>query len=77
LDRAIEKIEAAFLSGCQRFDGALKGFGGCPMAEDELVGNLATEKIVSYLSAKGELLRLNQGEFAKAMMMADTVFPKS
>lgn len=74
--KAIEKIEAAFLSGCQRFDGAIKGFGGCPMAEDELVGNLATETILSYLSSKNALPSLNQNEFAKAMIMADSVFPQ-
>ena len=74
--KAIEKIEAAFLSGCQRFDGAIKGFGGCPMAEDELVGNLATETILSYLSSKNALPNLNQNEFAKALIMADAVFPQ-
>lgn len=47
---AVEKIEAAFHAGCQRFDGALKGWGGCPMAEDQLVGNLATETIVDRKS---------------------------
>jgi len=74
--KSIEKIEAAFLSGCQRFDGAIKGFGGCPMAEDELVGNLATETILHYLSGKGALPELNQEEFAKALLLADSVFPQ-
>jgi hydroxymethylglutaryl-CoA lyase len=74
--KAVEKIEAAFLSGCQRFDGAIKGFGGCPMAEDELVGNLATETILSYLSSKNALPNLNQNEFTKALLMADSVFPQ-
>jgi hydroxymethylglutaryl-CoA lyase len=74
--RAIEKIEAAFLSGCQRFDGAIKGFGGCPMAEDELIGNHATETILEYLSSKNALPDLNQNEFAKALLMADSVFPQ-
>src|SRR5690606_17833091 len=41
---ALEKISAAYESGCRRFDGALRGFGGCPMAKDELVGNIATEQ---------------------------------
>ncbi len=72
---ATEKIEAAYRSGCQRFDGAMKGFGGCPMAEDELVGNLATETILSYLSRMNALPDLNQQEFAKALLMADSVFP--
>ncbi len=71
---SIEKIEAAFTSGCQRFDGALKGFGGCPMAKDELVGNMATETIVSFLDSQQVDLKLNRVEFGKAMLMADGVF---
>ncbi|MBX2896276.1 MAG: hydroxymethylglutaryl-CoA lyase [Cyclobacteriaceae bacterium] len=70
---SIEKIEAAFNSGCQRFDGALKGFGGCPMAKDELVGNMATETIVSFLESKVDL-KLNKEEFSKALVMANEVF---
>lgn len=46
----MKKIDAAYGAGCRRFDGAISGFGGCPMAKDELVGNLPTEKILSYLS---------------------------
>ncbi len=71
---SIEKIEAAFNSGCQRFDGALKGFGGCPMAKDELVGNMATETIISFLDSKKVNLKLDREEFGKAMMMANAVF---
>jgi hydroxymethylglutaryl-CoA lyase len=71
---SIEKIEAAFNSGCQRFDGALKGFGGCPMAKDELVGNMATETIISFLDSKQVDLKLDREEFGKAMMMAEAVF---
>jgi hydroxymethylglutaryl-CoA lyase len=74
--KAIEKIEAAYLSGCQRFDGAIKGFGGCPMAEDELVGNLATETILAYLKSKNAPLDFDQAEFNKALILADSVFPK-
>lgn len=70
---SVEKIEAAFNSGCQRFDGALKGFGGCPMAKDELVGNMATETIVSFLESKVDL-KLNKEEFSKALLMANEVF---
>jgi len=73
---SIEKIEAAYRAGCMRFDGAINGFGGCPMAEDELVGNLATENILSFLENKGEKLGLNKEEFAKAMVMAAEIFPK-
>ena len=49
---AISKIEAAFIAGCRRFDGAIKGFGGCPMAKDELTGNMPTEKLLSYFTTK-------------------------
>ena len=74
--KAVEKVEAAFLSGCQRFDGAIKGFGGCPMAEDELVGNLATETILDYLGSKNSLPAIDKNEFGKALLLADSVFPK-
>lgn len=47
-----EKIDAAFKSGCRRFDGAIQGFGGCPMAKDELTGNMPTEKMLSYFTSK-------------------------
>lgn len=73
--KAIEKIEAALESGCQRFDGAIKGLGGCPMANDELVGNLATETILSFLKSKRVQTGINENEFASALMMADSVFP--
>lgn len=73
--KAVEKIEAAYLSGCQRFDGALMGYGGCPMAEEELVGNLATETIISFLDQKGASLALDRKELAKAMRLAHSTFP--
>lgn len=74
---AEEKIKAAYEAGCKRFDGAIKGFGGCPMAKDDLTGNLATESILAYLKAQGVNTGLNEAEFAKAMVMADEIFPKS
>jgi hydroxymethylglutaryl-CoA lyase len=73
---AREKIEAAFKAGCKRFDGAIKGFGGCPMAKDELVGNLATETILSYLQENNGMPGINEQEFAKSLAMADEIFPK-
>ncbi|MFZ5999383.1 MAG: hydroxymethylglutaryl-CoA lyase [Bacteroidota bacterium] len=73
---AIDKIEAAFSAGCTRFDGAIKGFGGCPMAKDELVGNLATENIIHYLEGKNSAPNLNLVEFEKSVALADSVFPK-
>ncbi|MGB0981929.1 MAG: hydroxymethylglutaryl-CoA lyase [Winogradskyella sp.] len=47
-----EKVDAAYSAGCRRFDGAIQGFGGCPMAKDELTGNMPTEKLLSYLTQK-------------------------
>ena len=47
-----EKIEAAHVAGCRRFDGAIQGFGGCPMAKDELTGNMPTEKMLSYFTSE-------------------------
>jgi hydroxymethylglutaryl-CoA lyase len=71
---SMEKIEAAYASGCQRFDGAIKGFGGCPMAKDDLVGNMATETILTFLDSKQDAPELNRDEFAKELIMADAVF---
>lgn len=51
-DTWFEKIDAAYIAGCKRFDGAIQGFGGCPMAKDDLTGNMPTEKVLSYLTAK-------------------------
>lgn len=73
-ESAKEKIDAAWRGGCRRFDGAMRGFGGCPMAKDELVGNIATETIVTYLQEKGETLKLSERDFSDALAMADKVF---
>ena len=74
-NKAVEKIEAAFEAGCQRFDSAVKGFGGCPMAKDDLTGNVATETLLTYLDQKSKNLNLNMDEFAKAIEMSLKVFP--
>jgi len=71
---AVEKIEAAYKAGCNRFDGALKGWGGCPMAEDELVGNLATESILDYLTSQNAQPAIDTDAFAKSLIMADSIF---
>lgn len=73
---AVEKIKASFEAGCKRFDGAIKGFGGCPMAKDDLVGNLATETILSFLKEKGVSTGINEDEFGKALVLADQIFSK-
>jgi len=62
-----EKVDAAFKAGCNRFDGAIKGFGGCPMAKDELTGNMPTEKLLSYTN-------IDSLSFEKAYNEANNVF---
>lgn len=69
-----EKIQAAYDNGCLRYDSSLKGIGGCPMAEDELVGNIATENIVQWARQKDINLNLDMDAFARSMMMANEVF---
>ena len=70
----LEKIEAAYEVGCKRFDIALKGFGGCPMAADDLTGNMATEDLIAFLQAKGEDLNLNMEKWNEAMALSSKVF---
>ena len=68
-----EKINSAFIAGCRGFDGAIKGYGGCPMANDELVGNIATENLFSYFDDQLSE-KINQKEFQKALILADRIF---
>ncbi len=70
-----EKVKAAYDNGCRRFDSALKGFGGCPMAEDELVGNMATENLVKFFAEKKIDLGLDKSAFAEALISASATFP--
>ncbi len=70
-----EKIDAAFQAGCRRFDAAMKGFGGCPMAKDELTGNMATENLVSFFSQRNMTLNIDFQQFIQALSMANDVFP--
>lgn len=69
-----EKIEAAWASGCRRFDGALRGFGGCPMAKDELTGNMAMENLAFFLDEVGAESGLDRSIFGQSLLMADEVF---
>ncbi|MDX5421983.1 MAG: hydroxymethylglutaryl-CoA lyase [Hymenobacteraceae bacterium] len=69
-----EKVEAAYQAGCRRFDGAIRGYGGCPMAKDELVGNMATENLVSYFENIGLNLNLNKKAFEVALAESGAVF---
>ena len=68
-----EKVDAAFKSGCKRFDGAIQGFGGCPMAKDELTGNMPTEKLLSYFTQK-KVSNLNALSFESAYNEATKIF---
>ncbi|MDH5366361.1 MAG: hydroxymethylglutaryl-CoA lyase [Cyclobacteriaceae bacterium] len=72
---ALEKIDAAYMAGCMRFDGAIKGYGGCPMAKDDLVGNIATETLIEYLNNKNIDLDISDDAFQKSMLMTDDIFP--
>lgn len=69
-----EKIQTAYDNGCLRFDSALKGIGGCPMAEDELVGNIATENIVRWAGERGIALGLDRDAFNESLLMAGRIF---
>jgi hydroxymethylglutaryl-CoA lyase len=69
-----EKMDAALAAGCLRFDGALKGIGGCPMAGDELVGNMNTELMLPYLLQKDLLNPVNETELNVAMQLASEIF---
>ncbi|MEO9023219.1 MAG: hydroxymethylglutaryl-CoA lyase [Ginsengibacter sp.] len=69
-----EKIEAALQNGCRRFDGALKGFGGCPMAEDELVGNMNSELMIPYFRQLGFLQNIQEEALITAGEMASKTF---
>jgi hydroxymethylglutaryl-CoA lyase len=70
----LEKIEAAYQAGCIRFDSAVKGFGGCPMAKDDLTGNLATEDLIAFLQSKGEKLNLNLEKWNEALWYSTKIF---
>ena len=74
-DAWLEKIDAAYNSGCRRFDGAIKGFGGCPMAADDLTGNMATENIIQYFRHEDIELNINKKEFRESVRKALVTFP--
>jgi hydroxymethylglutaryl-CoA lyase len=73
-DKWFEKIDAAYRAGCRRYDGAIQGFGGCPMAKDDLTGNMPTEKLLSYFTAKKENTNLNPLSFESAYNEASKLF---
>lgn len=69
-----EKVDAAFKAGCHRFDGAIKGYGGCPMAKDELTGNMPTEKLLSYFTTQKADTNIKPMSFESAYNKALEVF---
>jgi hydroxymethylglutaryl-CoA lyase len=69
-----EKVNAAYNAGCRRFDGAIQGFGGCPMAKDELTGNMPTEHLVQFFTSSGEELDINEKQFQYANNQASEIF---
>jgi hydroxymethylglutaryl-CoA lyase len=69
-----EKLEAAVKAGCKRFDGALKGFGGCPMANDDLVGNMRTEWMIDYFKNNELLNGLDEAALSKCLQLASETF---
>lgn len=68
-----EKVDAAYKAGCLRFDGAIQGFGGCPMAKDELTGNMPTERLLSYFTQQ-KINTLNAFSFESAYNEATKIF---
>jgi len=69
-----EKLAAAFKAGCTRFDGALKGIGGCPMAQNDLVGNMATELMIDWLENNHVHLAINKSALEKSITIANSIF---
>jgi len=69
-----EKVDAAYKAGCRRFDGAIQGFGGCPMAKDELTGNMPTEKMLSYFTSQKAKTNIRTMSFESAHNKASDLF---
>lgn len=69
-----EKIDAAYKAGCRRFDGAIQGFGGCPMAKDELTGNMPSEKMLSYFNAAKADSNIKMTSFESSYNEASKIF---
>ena len=73
-EKAFSKIKAAHEAGCNRFDGAIKGFGGCPMAADNLTGNMPSEKLISYFNQQKIRLNIDPIKFEYAYNQSLTIF---
>ena len=75
-DKWFEKVNAAYKAGCLRFDGAIQGFGGCPMAKDDLTGNMPTEKLLSYFTAEKIATNTSPMSFESSYNEATKIFTK-
>lgn len=73
-DKWEEKVNAAYQNGCRRFDSTIKGYGGCPMAKDDLVGNMPTEKLITFFKSKGVDLSLDNSAFKTVVNNMSTYF---
>jgi len=73
-DKWFEKIDAAYQAGCRRYDGAIQGFGGCPMAKDDLTGNMPTEKMLSYFTQQKADTGTSPMSFESAYNVASRLF---
>ena len=73
-EKWFEKVDAAYKAGCRRFDGAIQGFGGCPMAKDDLTGNMPTEKLLSYFTTQKETTNTSPMSFESAYNEATKLF---
>lgn len=73
-DKWHEKLDAAYIAGCRRFDGAIQGFGGCPMAKDDLTGNMPTEKMLSYFTQQKAITNASPMSFESAYNEASRLF---
>jgi len=69
-----EKLDAAVKAGCKRFDGALKGIGGCPMADDKLIGNMNTEWMINYFETKGIDTGIDKNALLDSLAIAEEIF---
>ena len=76
LDNWFDKIDSAYKSGCLKFDTAVQGFGGCPMAKDELTGNLPTEKLITYFNSLKVPLKINSLQFESSYNIATKIFSR-
>jgi hydroxymethylglutaryl-CoA lyase len=74
-DQAQEKIEAAYRGGCRRFDGAIRGLGGCPMASDQLTGNMPTEALLAFCKTHDLTTTVDPVLFDNSLLQSQTVFP--